>query len=102
MSSSSWIPRLSNNLKELRIHLSQTRPGSKGTRDFILKQFSEIRKANPALPILVREAGFVEARAFGRYEMGQERKVVLENLDEAEVAKKLQELADTKPSLSQH
>ncbi|KAJ3101398.1 hypothetical protein HDU97_001385 [Phlyctochytrium planicorne] len=99
---SSWFPRLSTHLKELRIHLSQTNPGSNGTRNFILKQYPELRKANPNLPILIREANFVEARAFGRYEFGQERKVILENLDEAEVAKKLQELAETKPSPVQH
>ncbi|KAJ3277991.1 ndufa2, NADH:ubiquinone oxidoreductase 10.5kD subunit, partial [Borealophlyctis nickersoniae] len=64
---SSWRPALSKNLKELRIHLCQTSPGSKGTREFITKHYPAIKRDNPHLPILVREASGVEARVFGRY-----------------------------------
>ncbi|KAI9341021.1 thioredoxin-like protein [Zopfochytrium polystomum] len=100
-SSSSWIPRLSTHLKEIRVHLSQTSPGSKGTRDFILKNYAAIRQANPTLPFLVREASAVDARVFGRYAFGQERKVSLENLSEEQVGEKLRELAETTPSKSE-
>ncbi|KAJ3045469.1 ndufa2, NADH:ubiquinone oxidoreductase 10.5kD subunit [Rhizophlyctis rosea] len=64
---SSWRPLLSKNLKELRIHLCQKSPGSQGTREFILNQYTPIKQDNPTLPILVREASGVQARAFGRY-----------------------------------
>ncbi|KAJ3194188.1 ndufa2, NADH:ubiquinone oxidoreductase 10.5kD subunit [Irineochytrium annulatum] len=69
--------------------------------DFIKNHFSEMRKQNPTLPILVREAASVEARVFGRYDFGQERKISLQNLDESGVAKALQELAETSPSKAQ-
>ncbi|KAJ3408846.1 hypothetical protein HDV05_004737, partial [Chytridiales sp. JEL 0842] len=69
--------------------------------DFILNQYPALKKANPDLPILVREAQSVEARVFGRYAFGQERKIALENLDEAGVASKLKELAETAPSKAQ-
>ncbi|KAI8594088.1 ndufa2, NADH:ubiquinone oxidoreductase 10.5kD subunit [Geranomyces variabilis] len=96
--SSSWRPLLQKNLKELRIHLSQTRPGSQGTREFILKEYAALKAANPTFPILVREAHDVDARAFARYAFGQERKVSLENLSEAEVASRIQSLAESRPS----
>ncbi|KND03200.1 uncharacterized protein SPPG_02257 [Spizellomyces punctatus DAOM BR117] len=97
----SWRTPLTKNLKELRIHLCQTSAGSKGTRDFILKQYSAIKDANPTLPILIREASGIEARAFGRYALGQERKVTLENLSEGEVEARIKQLAETRPSSSE-
>ncbi|KAI8851776.1 NADH:ubiquinone oxidoreductase 11 kDa subunit, partial [Chytridium lagenaria] len=93
---------LSNNLRELRIHVSQTKPGSQGARDFINRNTPNFVRQTPNLPILIREAAFVEARAFGRYDFGVERKVALEGLSEAEVESKLKELAESRPSASQH
>jgi hypothetical protein len=37
------------------------------TSDFVLNNYVAIKKANPTLPILVREAEGVEARAFARF-----------------------------------
>lgn len=88
-------------LKELRLHVSQTADGSRGARTFIQNNYAAMRKANPSLPILIREASFVEARVFGRYDLGQERKISLENLSEEQVGQKLKELAETTPSKSQ-
>ncbi|KAI8614111.1 NADH:ubiquinone oxidoreductase 11 kDa subunit [Chytriomyces sp. MP71] len=97
----STFSRFPSALKELRIHVSQTAAGSKGARDFVLNHYAAIKAANPSLPILVREATNVEARVFGRYAQGVERKIVLENLDEASVAKKIREIAETAPSKAQ-
>ncbi|TPX57052.1 hypothetical protein PhCBS80983_g04101 [Powellomyces hirtus] len=97
----SWRPLLSKNLKELRIHLCQSSAGSKGTRDFILKEYAAIKEANPNFPILVRESSGIEARAFGRYAYGQERKVTLENLSKEDVEGRIKTLAETRPSASE-
>jgi NADH dehydrogenase (ubiquinone) 1 alpha subcomplex subunit 2 len=35
--------------------------------DFVAKNYLSIKQANPELPILVREASGVEARAFARF-----------------------------------
>jgi NADH dehydrogenase (ubiquinone) 1 alpha subcomplex subunit 2 len=35
--------------------------------DFVAKNYVNIKKANPELPILVREASGIEARAFARF-----------------------------------
>lgn len=73
-------------LKELRLQFCQTSPSSSGLRyddatcdkyicihsfirisDFVAKNYVSIKKANPELPILVREASGIEARAFARF-----------------------------------
>lgn len=36
-------------------------------RDFLLANYAEVKKANPAFPILIREAPGVEAKLVGRY-----------------------------------
>ncbi|ORZ39664.1 putative nadh-ubiquinone oxidoreductase 10.5 kDa subunit [Catenaria anguillulae PL171] len=76
-------------IKELRIQLCQSSQGSAGVRSFLSKSYPDIKKANPTLPILIREARGTEARAFARYDMGVERKISLEGLDEARIADKL-------------
>ncbi|KAJ3022221.1 ndufa2, NADH:ubiquinone oxidoreductase 10.5kD subunit [Thoreauomyces humboldtii] len=97
----SWRPLLSKNLKELRIHLCQTSSGSNGTREFILKEYAAIKKENPNFPVLIREAAGIEAKAYGRYAFGQERRVTLEGLSKGDVESKIQSLAETRPSSSQ-
>ncbi|TPX36629.1 hypothetical protein SmJEL517_g01136 [Synchytrium microbalum] len=79
-------------LKELRIHLCQTSPGSQGVRDFVTNKYLKLKSANPSLPILIREVTGIQARVFGRYAMGVERKVVLDGLTESQVESKIQEL----------
>ncbi|KAI9100519.1 thioredoxin-like protein [Phlyctochytrium arcticum] len=97
----SWRGPVSKSLKELRVHVCQTSAGSKGARDFIQKQYPALKAANPTLPILIRETSGIEARVFGRYDLGQERKVSLENLSETDVADRIKQLAETRPSSSQ-
>lgn len=36
-------------------------------REFVISQYAELKKANPGLPILVREADGAEARITARY-----------------------------------
>ncbi|KAI9222130.1 thioredoxin-like protein [Blastocladiella britannica] len=87
---------LSSAIKELRIHLCQTGAGSAGVRSFLAASYPALKKANPSLPILIREAGGVEARAFARYSMGAEKVVVLQGLDESRISAKLEELNNPK------
>ncbi|XP_017747227.1 PREDICTED: NADH dehydrogenase [ubiquinone] 1 alpha subcomplex subunit 2 [Rhinopithecus bieti] len=55
-------------LREIRIHLCQRSPGSQGVRDFIEKRYVELKKANPDLPILIRECSDVQPKLWARYE----------------------------------
>jgi hypothetical protein len=41
-----------------------------GRRDFVLASYADIKKANPTLPILVREAEGAEAKLIARYGEG--------------------------------
>ncbi|KAJ9089867.1 hypothetical protein DSO57_1008548 [Entomophthora muscae] len=78
--------------RELRVHFCKTNPGSQGLRDFIGKEYLNLKKEHPGLPILIREAQGVESRVFGRYDKGVERKAILDNLSAAEVEKTIKDL----------
>ncbi|KAG1175218.1 hypothetical protein G6F70_004298 [Rhizopus microsporus] len=79
-------------LKELRLHFCQTSPASSGLRDFVAKNYLTIKQANPELPILIREASGVEARAFARFDKGVERKVILQNASVQDIERTLEQL----------
>ncbi|KAI8083894.1 thioredoxin-like protein [Thamnidium elegans] len=79
-------------LKELRLQFCQTSPSSSGLRDFIAKNYVSIKKANPELPILVREASGIEARAFARFDKGIEHKITLKNASAQDIENTLAQL----------
>ncbi|KAJ1951240.1 hypothetical protein FBU59_000280 [Linderina macrospora] len=82
----------SKSLKELRVHFSQGSPASRGLRDFIIRTYPEMKKVNPGLPILIREANGVESRIIARFDQGRERKVVVDNLSASDVEQKFNAL----------
>ncbi|KAJ1727603.1 hypothetical protein LPJ61_004485 [Coemansia biformis] len=82
----------SKGLKELRIHFSQNSPASQGLRDFIVKSYPDLKKANPGLPILIREASGIESRIIARFDRGRERKVVVDSLSAGDVEQKFKTL----------
>ncbi|KAI8144457.1 thioredoxin-like protein [Fennellomyces sp. T-0311] len=84
--------QLGKGLKELRVHFCQTSPASSGLREFIGQNYAAIKKANPELPILIREASGVEARVFARFDKGVERKAIFQNASSQEVEKMLEQL----------
>ncbi|GAQ81698.1 NADH dehydrogenase (ubiquinone) 1 alpha subcomplex 2 [Klebsormidium nitens] len=92
-----WRASLSKTVQELRIHLCQTSPSSKGVRDFVAHRYQELKNQNPQLPILIRECSGVQPRLFARFDYGKEKAVGLDGLDEAAVESKLEELVKTKP-----
>ena len=63
-----------------------------GARDFVLSSYQELKKANPKLPILVRESEKAEAKLTARYDFGAETAVSVEGLDKAGITKQLEEL----------
>ncbi|KAL1928653.1 hypothetical protein VTP01DRAFT_2439 [Rhizomucor pusillus] len=84
--------QLGKSLKELRVHFCQTSPASNGLREFVAQNYTAIKKANPELPILIREASGAEARVFARFDKGVERKVVLQNVSAKDIEKTLEQL----------
>jgi NADH dehydrogenase (ubiquinone) 1 alpha subcomplex subunit 2 len=63
------------------------------TSDFVLNAYPEIKRANPLLPILVREAPGAEARLVARFARGAERSVSVQGKSAADVERALQDLA---------
>ncbi len=50
-------------------------------RSFLTKSYPVIKKYNPTLPVLIREAANVKPTAYARFEFGREAKASLEGLD---------------------
>ncbi|KAJ1981175.1 hypothetical protein H4R33_005299 [Dimargaris cristalligena] len=88
----SWKAPITKNLKELRIHLCQNSPRSQGVRDFITKNYPALKKSNPGLPVLIREAEGVEARIYARYNFAQESRAIVDNMNETQVSQQLDQL----------
>ncbi|CAH0600176.1 unnamed protein product [Chrysodeixis includens] len=63
------VVRFGGALREIRIHLCQTSKQSQGVRDFIQKQYVNIKKENPNFPILIRECSGIQPRLWARYGM---------------------------------
>uniref|UniRef100_A0A8C6AJN7 NADH dehydrogenase [ubiquinone] 1 alpha subcomplex subunit 2 n=1 Tax=Monodon monoceros TaxID=40151 RepID=A0A8C6AJN7_MONMO len=59
-------------------------------RDFIEKRYVELKKANPDLPILIRECSDVQPKLWARYAFGQEKNVSLNNFSADQVTRALE------------
>ncbi|XP_022168460.1 NADH dehydrogenase [ubiquinone] 1 alpha subcomplex subunit 2 [Myzus persicae] len=84
--------KFGSHLKELRLHLCQSSPSSKGVRQFVEKYYTPLKKANPKFPILVRECSGIEPKVFARFEFGQERSEHLSDQSAENVLKKIEGL----------
>ncbi|KAJ6260849.1 hypothetical protein Dda_3510 [Drechslerella dactyloides] len=84
-------------LKELRFHLCQTGAASTPLRSFITKSYPTMKKNNPDIPILIREAQGTSPRVFARYELGKETQVPLSDLSEAEIESKVSAITQSPP-----
>ncbi|TVU03467.1 hypothetical protein EJB05_51019 [Eragrostis curvula] len=94
-----WRASLSWSVKEIRVLLCQSSPASAPAREFVKKNYADIKARNPSLPFLVRECSGVQPQLWARYDMGVERCVNLDGLSEAQIDKKLEELAKAGESL---
>ncbi|TIA88869.1 hypothetical protein E3P81_03281 [Wallemia ichthyophaga] len=79
-------------IKEIRLIGCQTGNRSEGFRQFVQSSYPNLKQSNPHLPILVREAAGVPARAFARFEYGLEKNVSLDGLSAGEVTKQVETL----------
>ncbi|XP_077212363.1 NADH dehydrogenase [ubiquinone] 1 alpha subcomplex subunit 2-like [Tasmannia lanceolata] len=87
-----WRGHVSRNLKELRFLYCQTSPASAPTREYVHRNYKELKTMNPTFPILIRECSGVEPQLWARYDTCVERYVRLDGLNEAQINKKLEEL----------
>ncbi|KAI6032665.1 NDUFA2, NADH ubiquinone oxidoreductase 10.5kD subunit [Pisolithus orientalis] len=89
---SSFAKALSPTIREVRILFCQSGLASEGTRQFVLANYPVIKKHNPDLPILIREANGTPARVFARFGRGVEKHVELDNLSTGDVASRVAHL----------
>ncbi|XP_067944270.1 NADH dehydrogenase [ubiquinone] 1 alpha subcomplex subunit 2-like [Watersipora subatra] len=89
MAAVKFAPRL----KELRIHLCQTSAASQGVRDFITKEYVGLKKANPKVPILIRECSGITPKIWARHEFGQESSVGVGDKNSSQVMDEVLKLA---------
>lgn len=80
-------------LRELRIHLCQTTAASSGVREFIEKDYVDLKKGNRQFPIMIRECSGITPRIFARYEYGREKSVSVENEPRAKILEVIKNLA---------
>ncbi|KAG4301540.1 hypothetical protein PCK1_002025 [Pneumocystis canis] len=77
-------------IKELRFHLCQTSSSSENARRlFIRKAYPILKKYNPYVPILIREAMGITPMLWVRYEYGREENLSLDGLSEKECEKRV-------------
>ncbi|KAG8848440.1 hypothetical protein FRB96_001226 [Tulasnella sp. 330] len=88
----SAIKKLSPVIKEIRVLMCQTGQASAGTRQFVQSAYPYLKKHNPDLPVMIREAKGTPARVFARFESGVEKHVELDNLSSVDVQSKVAEL----------
>jgi len=79
-------------MQELRVHFCDTSPASAGVRSFLSKNYPQIVKLNPRLPMDARYAEGVKASAYVRYDWGVEETVELDGLSEDAVEAKFRYL----------
>ncbi|KAF8234542.1 NADH dehydrogenase, alpha subcomplex, subunit 2 [Tricholoma matsutake] len=91
----SFTKAFSPAIREVRVLCSHSGAASAGTREFILSRYPTIKKYNPDLPVLIREASGTPARVFARFERGVERHVELDNLSAKEVESKVVQLLES-------
>ncbi|XP_047575851.1 NADH dehydrogenase [ubiquinone] 1 alpha subcomplex subunit 2-like [Lutra lutra] len=83
-------------LCEIHLHLCQHSPGSQGVREFIEKHYVELKKANPGLPILIRECSDVQPKLWARYAFAQEKNVSLNNFSADQVTRAVENVLSGK------
>ncbi|KAK9465766.1 thioredoxin-like protein [Lipomyces arxii] len=82
-------------LKELRFNMCQTGESSSDLRTFLTRAYPVMKKHNPYIPILIREAAGVSPQVTARYEFGKEVKLSLDGVAPAELESTLEKFIMT-------
>ncbi|CDW85452.1 arf-like ras superfamily gtpase [Stylonychia lemnae] len=83
-----------HHVKELRFIFCQTSAQSAGARNYVQKNYEQIKEFNPELPFIVRECKNAQPTVMARYDYGVERRVYLPNANEQEIDNVVRELVE--------
>ncbi|PHH65243.1 hypothetical protein CDD81_3102 [Ophiocordyceps australis] len=72
-------------LKEVRFLFCQSSEQSAAVRSFLARAYPTMKKNNPHVPIMLREAAGTLPRVFARYEMGNEQQQSLDGLSDKQI-----------------
>ncbi|OAQ67085.1 NADH:ubiquinone oxidoreductase [Pochonia chlamydosporia 170] len=72
-------------LKEVRFLFCQTSEQSAAVRSFLTRAYPTMKKNNPQIPILIREAQGTLPKVYARYEFGNEKAQSLEGLSDKQI-----------------
>ncbi|EFY89068.1 hypothetical protein J3459_011040 [Metarhizium acridum] len=72
-------------LKEVRFLFCQTSEQSAAVRSFLTRAYPTMKKNNPQIPILIREAQGTLPKVYARYEFGHEKSQSLEGLSDKQI-----------------
>ncbi|KAF7513589.1 hypothetical protein GJ744_008883 [Endocarpon pusillum] len=85
-------------LREVRFHLCHSSPASDAARSFLKRAYPTMKKHNPHIPILIREATDTEPKIWTRYGRGKERSESLSGLSDKEIEDRVTSLVKTELS----
>jgi len=89
-----WRARLSGRMHEIRFNFCEFKTSSAGVRNFLNKNYLELKTLNPGLPIIMRDFKDIEPVVVARYDWGLEQERSLSNLKEEEIEEKIIELVE--------
>ncbi|KAJ9129374.1 hypothetical protein NKR19_g10401 [Coniochaeta hoffmannii] len=79
-------------LKEVRFLFCQTSEQSAATRSFLTRAYPTMKKNNPTIPIMLRDAAGTPPKVYARYEFGQEKSQSLEGLSDKQIEETVTQL----------
>jgi len=89
-----WRARLTMAIHEIRLVYCPQSASSKGMRDFIQKEYPDLKTLNPALPIYVRPSENASPFIAVRYDRGVYQKRSTADLSPAQISTSLKELSE--------
>ncbi|KAB5559981.1 NADH:ubiquinone oxidoreductase 10.5kD subunit [Coniochaeta sp. 2T2.1] len=79
-------------LREVRFLFCQTSEQSAATRTFLTRAYPTMKKNNPTIPIMIRDAAGTAPKVYARYEFGQEKSQSLEGLSDKQIEETVTQL----------
>ncbi|KAL6152926.1 hypothetical protein ACJBU6_08094 [Exserohilum turcicum] len=61
-------------------------------RSFLTRSYPAMKKANPSIPIMIREASGTEPTVYARFDFGKEKKLPLKGLEDKAIEQQVSDL----------
>jgi len=95
-----WRANLSRHVRELRFCCCNVSQSGAPVREFFRSNYSEIKKLNPAFPLLLREGTGAEPYLLATYEYGVEHRLSLNGLSPDDITDEVEKVVEKGSSLA--